>query len=85
MKHDEGIIQAIIEKAQQDNGLVQTISDKAKDFEYGITSHGDLCTSKCGMEENDEYFKCSKKAGGLSKQNWDFCSPEANMTHHEKV
>ena len=83
MKHDEGVIQAILEKIKQDHGLVQIILDKAKDFEHGITSHGDLCTSKC--EKHHGYSKCNKKAGGVIERNWDFCSTEANVTHHEKV
>ena len=83
MKYDEGIIQAISEKTQQDQGLVQRIMEKAKDFKYGITSHGELCTSKC--ENLQGYFKCNKKAGGVKKGTWDYCSTEANVTHHGKV
>ena len=83
MKHDEGIIQEILEKAQHDQGLIQIILEKAKEFEFGITSHGELCTSKC--ENLDGYFKCNKNADGVKTGTWDYCSPEANMTHHGKV
>ena len=85
MKHDERIIQALLGRALQDERFLQLILEKAKDFEYGITSHGDLCANKCGMGENDEYFKCNKKAGGVLERSWDFCSPEEKVTHQGKV
>ena len=84
MKYDEGIIQAISEKTQQDPQLIQMIMGKATHFKYGITSHGELCTSKC-VKNLHGYFKCNKKTSGVKKETWDFCSTAANMTHHGKV
>ena len=85
MKHDEKIVQTLMGKALQDDGFLQEILEKAKDFPYGITSHGELCTSRCEMGKSDGYFKCNKKAGGVINKSWDFCSLEADVTHQWKV
>merc|ERR1719435_759182 len=75
MKHDEKIVQALMGKALQDFGFLQKLLGKAKDFEHGITSHGELCTTRCEMGKNDGYFKCNKKAGGVINKSWGYCSP----------
>ena len=83
MKYDEGILKALLGKIQQDPGLMPRLLAKTQDFKYGITSHGELCTSMC--ENQHGSFKCNKKTSGVKKGTWDYCSPAANMTHHGKV
>jgi len=62
----------------------QAILDKAKDFQDGLTSHGELCTDAC-EQRGYPYYWCHKKSSNLG-QWWDsdFCSPLSTVTHYGK-
>jgi len=63
---------------------IEEIVERSRDFKYGLTSHGELCTDECA-KRGYPYFWCHKPSSSLG-QWWDsdFCSPSPSSTHYGK-
>jgi len=63
---------------------IAEIIERSKDFKYGLTSHGELCTDECA-KRGYPYYWCHKPSSSLG-QWWDsdFCSPSTTSTHYGK-
>jgi len=68
----------------QDELDINQIIDRSRDFKFGLTSHGELCTDQCS-QRGYPYYWCHKQSSSLG-QWWDsdFCSPVTNVTHYGK-